>query len=304
MPVGTSTLREAELRALLEPALGLRRRAEAAGQAELAERGEAGPRPRRLVAAEAIASAIARSAPGSSIRTPPATLTKTSALPSASRACRASTATIIARRFGSTPVATRRGIARSVGETSAWISSRIGRVPSSAHATAAPISPASLRPKSSDGLGHADEPGAGHLEDADLVRRAEAVLRRAQDPVRAVAVALELEHAVDEVLEHARAGDGAVLRHVADEEDRDAVLLRDAQEARGRLAHLRDRARRRAELRRVERLHRVDHADLGPLALERRADRLELGLGEHLDPLGAAEPRRRGASPAPATPRR
>ena len=37
-----------------------------------------------------------------------------------------------------------------------------------------------------------------------------------------VPVALELEHAVDEVLEHPRAGDRAVLRHVADEEERDA----------------------------------------------------------------------------------
>ena len=215
-----------------------------------------------------------------------------------------STATIIARRFGSTPVATRRGIARSVGETSAWISSRIGRVPSSAQATAAPISPASLRPKSSDGSGTPTRPGAGHLEDAELVRRAEAVLRGAQDAVRAVAVALELEHAVDEVLEHARAGDRAVLRHVADEEDRDAVLLRDPQQARGRLAHLGDRAGRRAELGRVERLHRVDHADVGPLALERRADRLELGLGEDLDRPRSRRAGRRAASPAPPTPRR
>ena len=88
-------------------------------------------------------------------------------------------------------------------------------------------------------IGHADEPVAGHLEDAELVRRAEAVLRRAQDAMRVVAVALELEHAVDEVLEHARAGDGAVLRHVADEDGRDARLLRDAQQAAGGLAHLR-----------------------------------------------------------------
>ena len=37
-----------------------------------------------------------------------------------------------------------------------------------------------------------------------------------------VAVALELEHAVDEVLEHARACDGAVFCHMPDEEERDA----------------------------------------------------------------------------------
>ena len=72
----------------------------------------------------------------------------------------------------------------------------------------------------------ADEPGPGHLEDPELVRRAEAVLDRAQDAVGVVAVALELQHAVDEVLEHPRPGDGAVLRHVADQDRRDARLLR------------------------------------------------------------------------------
>jgi len=39
-------------------------------------------------------------------------------------------------------------------------------------------------------------------------------------------------------------------------------------------------------------LHGVDHADVGPLALERGADGLELGLGEDLDLLGASEPGR------------
>ena len=110
------------------------------------------------MAAETIASAIARSAPGSSMRTPPATLTKTSAWPSAIRACRERTATIIASRFGSTPVPTRRGIARSVGATSAWISSSSGREPSSTQPTAAPISPSTVRPKSSDGSGTPTSP--------------------------------------------------------------------------------------------------------------------------------------------------
>ena len=123
-------------------------------------------------------------------------------------------------------------------------------MPSSTQATAAPISPGTRPAEELGRIGDADEPLAGHLEDADLVRRAEAVLRRAQDAVRVVAVALELEHAVDEVLEHARAGDGAVLRHVADEDRGDAVLLGDSQEPAGRLAHLADRAGRGAHARR------------------------------------------------------
>ena len=55
------------------------------------------------------------------------------------------------------------------------------------------------------GIGHSLQAGAGHLEHSELVRRAEAVLRGAQDAVRVVAVALELEDAIDEVLQDARA---------------------------------------------------------------------------------------------------
>ena len=93
--------------------------------------------------------------------------------------------------------------------------------------------PASVRPNSSDGSGTPTRPACGHLEDSELVRRPEAVLHRAQDAMRVVPVALELEHAVDEVLEHARARDGAVLGHVPDEDGRDARLLRHAKQAPG-----------------------------------------------------------------------
>ena len=39
------------------------------------------------------------------------------------------------------------------------------------------------------------------------------------------ALALEIEHRVDHVLEHARAGDGAVLGDVADQQHGDAAAL-------------------------------------------------------------------------------
>ena len=136
---------------------------------------------------------------------------------------------------------------------------------------------------------HGDQALGGHLEDAELVGRAEAVLDRAQDAVRTVAIALEVQDAVDEVLENARAGDGALLGDVTDEEGRDALLLAHAQEAAGRLADLAHRARGRAEIRRVERLHGVDDADLGPLALERRAHLVEVRLGEDVHVARAAE---------------
>ena len=51
--------------------------------------------------------------------------------------------------------------------------------------------------------------------------RAEAVLDRPQGPVGAFPLAFELEHAVDQVLEHPRAGEAAFLGHVADQDHRD-----------------------------------------------------------------------------------
>src|SRR5271166_1759307 len=55
------------------------------------------------------------------------------------------------------------------------------------------------------GVEHLHEAALAHLEQARLVGRAEAVLQRAQLAVGALALALELQHAVDEVLKHARA---------------------------------------------------------------------------------------------------
>ena len=60
-----------------------------------------------------------------------------------------------------------------------------------------------------------------------------------------MALALEVQHGVDQVLEHARPGQRAFLRDVADEERRDAAALRQRHEARAALAHLRDAAGRR-----------------------------------------------------------
>ena len=87
-----------------------------------------------------------------------------------------------------------------------------------------------------------DQALPAHLEHAGVVGRAEAVLQRAQRAVRALALALELQHAVDQVLEHARAGQRALLGHVADEHDGDVALLGHARDAVGHLAHLADGA--------------------------------------------------------------
>ena len=54
-------------------------------------------------------------------------------------------------------------------------------------------------------VGHVDQAALGHLEQPDLVGAAEAVLQRVERAQRVAAVAVEREHGVDDVLEHARA---------------------------------------------------------------------------------------------------
>ena len=90
--------------------------------------------PRRL---EVIASITARSAAGSLMRTPPTALTNTSWSMQATPAWRCSTASSIARRSRSRPTDRRRGLGPPLS-TSAWISTSIGRVPSSVTSTTLP----------------------------------------------------------------------------------------------------------------------------------------------------------------------
>ena len=127
------------------------------------------------------------------------------------------------RRLESKPVAARRGIASDDLLTSAWISCSSGRVPSMATVTTEPgaDAPRSAR-NTADGLATSTMPLTLHLEDADLVGRTEAILGAAQQAVLVEALALEVEHGVDHVLEDLRAGDRAVLGDVADQKDRRA----------------------------------------------------------------------------------
>ena len=105
--------------------------------------------------------------------------------------------------------------------TSAWISTSSGRVPSSVTSThAARHRLAVRRQEDRARVRHALQPALGHREHADLVDRAEAVLDRAHQAEARMRVALEVQHRVDHVLEHARAGERAFLGDVADQHDR------------------------------------------------------------------------------------
>ena len=141
--------------------------------------------------------------------------------------CRArcsSTASSSARRPPSTPCAERRGDGERPGATSRPAPRpAAGGAPRSSGTTTEPGTPGRRSARNSAaGSGTPAEPGVGHLEQAELVGGAEAVLHRPQQAQGVVAVALEGQHGVDHVLEHPGPGQRAVLGDVADEHDGDA----------------------------------------------------------------------------------
>jgi hypothetical protein len=68
-------------------------------------------------------------------------------------------------------------------------------------------------------VAHALEPALRHREHANLVDGAEAVLDCAHEAKARMRVALEVQHRVDDVLKHARAGKRALFRHMAHQHD-------------------------------------------------------------------------------------
>ena len=93
-----------------------------------------------------------------------------------------------------------------------------------------------------------------------------------------VLVALELEHAVDDVLQYLGAGDAALLVDVADEYGGDIALLGELEQRGGTLTYLHDAAGRR--LGRVGRdgLYGVDDDEVGLRLLDVCIDLLQRGL--------------------------
>ena len=108
------------------------------------------------------------------------------------------------------------------------------------------------------------------------------------------AVALEREHRVDHMLDHARAGDLAVLGHVPDQQQSRAARLGEADQRLRRAAHLADRPGRRFDRVAPHGLNRIDDHELRRVArAKRRHDILDEGLRRELHRrLGKPEPGR------------
>ncbi len=81
-----------------------------------------------------------------------------------------------------------------------------------------------------------------HREDADFIGRAEAVFHATQDAVILPAIALEIEHGIDHMLEHARPGDLSILGDMANEDEGKPALFGRADEFMRAGAHLGDGA--------------------------------------------------------------
>ena len=133
------------------------------------------------------------------------------------------------------------------------------------------------------GVGDLGESLPRHFENADLVGGAEAVLHRAQNAEVAPAVPLEGDDRIDHMLDHAGAGDLAVLGHMAHENHRRAAGLGVADQRLRRAAHLGDRAGGGFHRLSPHGLDGIDDDEGGRAALLQGGDDiLDAGLGGQL----------------------
>ena len=110
---------------------------------------------------------------------------------------------------------------------------------------------------------HLAQSATPHLVDSQFRCVAEAVLDGAQDAEHILTVALELKHGVDDMLQHFRAGNRAVLGDMADQKHRHGGVLGIFQEPGRALANLTHAACRRFQHVAGDGLNRVYHDDAG-----------------------------------------
>ena len=96
---------------------------------------------------------------------------------------------------------------------------------------------------SSLGFSTAESPVLAHAEDAHLLGGSKAILRGAEQSEGMAPVALEAEDCVHQMLEHAGAGDGALLGDVTHQHQDGSMRLGRRGQQGGALPHLGHRAR-------------------------------------------------------------
>jgi hypothetical protein len=140
------------------------------------------------------------------------------------------------------------------------------------------------------GIGDLGEAALSHLEDADLAGGAEAVLDRAQGAEGPLPLPLEVQDAIDQMLEGAGPGQRALLGHVPDQNQGDVEPLGGFEQRRGRLAHRRRRCR--GGVRNGERLDRVESAQAAGRSVSSAASTLSSDGSASIGTDSAASPRR------------
>jgi hypothetical protein len=99
-------------------------------------------------------------------------------------------------------------------------------------------------------------------------------------------VALEIEHRIDNVFEHARPGQRPFLGDVANQHDGNADRFGQPRQLRRTFAHLCHRAGGRAQLVRPKRLDRIDDGHQRFFRLQRGKNLFQVDLGQQLQLAG------------------
>ena len=131
------------------------------------------------------------------------------------------------------------------------------------------------------GVAHPFQALLRHGEHAHLVDGAKAVLEGADQPVGAVRIALEVQHGIDDMLQHARASQLPVLGHMAHQHHGRAAGLGKTRQVRRAFAHLCHAARRAAQRIAIDGLDRVDHRHLRLFGLQRAQNLFQLDFGQY-----------------------
>ncbi|CUX29170.1 hypothetical protein AGR7B_Cc50034 [Agrobacterium deltaense RV3] len=127
-----------------------------------------------------------------------------------------------------------------------------------------------LAEKQFGGVGDFPKAAIRHFENTDFIGRPEAILDGAQNAMVMSAVAFEIKHGIDHVLDHARTGNLAFLGDMADEHHGRAGLLGETDHRLHAGTHLRHRAGGGIGRIAPKRLDGIDDDKIGPLAFGNR----------------------------------
>ena len=143
-----------------------------------------------------------------------------------------------------------------------------------------------MRQEEGRGVGDFGQTAATHLEDAYLGGGAETVFQGSEDAEAVIAVALELEDGIDDMLHDLGTGKGAVLGDMADEQHGDARGLGIVLELGGALTDLAHAACWRVDILGDDGLDGVDNEKVGLHRIDMLEDALGDGIANHVAVVG------------------